>query len=137
MHYVFDTAVAADFSILESQKEFVRRYQQHSEEEPALPMLTSACPGERPGPAAAPLCARGTISHYFSPFLTSLPWGQACRWVRSEVTTLGALDLEGVESWWGSPQVHSRAPHLTQPLPGAHQPPPTPNMAWYLLHPGS
>ncbi|XP_059236794.1 nuclear prelamin A recognition factor [Mustela nigripes] len=45
VHYVFDTAVAADFSILESQKEFVRRYQQHSEEEPALPMLTSACPG--------------------------------------------------------------------------------------------
>ncbi|XP_064438503.1 nuclear prelamin A recognition factor isoform X2 [Mirounga angustirostris] len=45
VHYVFDTTVAADFSILESQKEFVRRYQQHSEEEPALPMLTSACPG--------------------------------------------------------------------------------------------
>ncbi|XP_022379155.1 nuclear prelamin A recognition factor isoform X2 [Enhydra lutris kenyoni] len=45
VHYVFDTAVAADFSILESQKEFVRRYQQHSKEEPALPMLTSACPG--------------------------------------------------------------------------------------------
>nr|KAF6416559.1 nuclear prelamin A recognition factor [Molossus molossus] len=37
--------IAADFSILESQKEFVRRYHQHSEEEPTLPMLTSACPG--------------------------------------------------------------------------------------------
>uniref|UniRef100_K9IK42 Nuclear prelamin A recognition factor n=1 Tax=Desmodus rotundus TaxID=9430 RepID=K9IK42_DESRO len=45
VHYVFDMAVAADFSILESQKEFVRRYHQHSEEEPMLPMLTSACPG--------------------------------------------------------------------------------------------
>ncbi|KAM9597819.1 nuclear prelamin A recognition factor isoform 1-T1 [Trichechus inunguis] len=45
VHYVFDTAIAADFSILESQKEFVRRYQQHSEDERALPMLTSACPG--------------------------------------------------------------------------------------------
>ncbi|XP_021565251.1 nuclear prelamin A recognition factor isoform X2 [Carlito syrichta] len=45
VHYVFDTTIAADFSILESQKEFVRRYHQHSEEEHALPMLTSACPG--------------------------------------------------------------------------------------------
>ncbi|XP_014720464.1 nuclear prelamin A recognition factor [Equus asinus] len=45
VHYVFDTTIAADFSILESQREFVRRYHQHSEGEPALPMLTSACPG--------------------------------------------------------------------------------------------
>ncbi|XP_069337927.1 nuclear prelamin A recognition factor [Eulemur rufifrons] len=45
VHYVFDTTIAADFSILESQKEFVRRYHQHSEEARALPMLTSACPG--------------------------------------------------------------------------------------------
>ncbi|XP_021096787.1 nuclear prelamin A recognition factor isoform X2 [Heterocephalus glaber] len=46
VHYVFDMAIAADFSILESQKEFVRRYHQHSDEQRALPMLTSACPGE-------------------------------------------------------------------------------------------
>ncbi|XP_073900925.1 nuclear prelamin A recognition factor isoform X2 [Castor canadensis] len=45
VHYVFDMTIAADFSILESQKEFVRRYHQHSEEQRALPMLTSACPG--------------------------------------------------------------------------------------------
>lgn len=45
VHYVFDTTIAADFSILESQREFVRRYHQHSEEQPTLPMLTSACPG--------------------------------------------------------------------------------------------
>ncbi|OBS70999.1 hypothetical protein A6R68_00496 [Neotoma lepida] len=45
VHYVFDTTIAADFSILESQKEFVRRYHQHSEEHRELPMLTSACPG--------------------------------------------------------------------------------------------
>ncbi|ELK38347.1 Nuclear prelamin A recognition factor [Myotis davidii] len=45
VHYVFDMTIAADFSILESQKEFVRRYRQHREEEPRLPMLTSACPG--------------------------------------------------------------------------------------------
>uniref|UniRef100_A0A8C3WCH5 Nuclear prelamin A recognition factor n=1 Tax=Catagonus wagneri TaxID=51154 RepID=A0A8C3WCH5_9CETA len=45
VHYVFDTAVAADLSVLESQKEFVRRFHRHSEQEPALPMLASACPG--------------------------------------------------------------------------------------------
>lgn len=56
MHYVFDMTVAADFSILESQKEFVRRYHQHSAEEPTLPMLTSACPGERPGPSRVSVC---------------------------------------------------------------------------------
>ncbi|XP_038598016.1 nuclear prelamin A recognition factor [Tachyglossus aculeatus] len=45
VHYVFDTTIAADFSILESQKEFVQRYQRREQEEHALPMLTSACPG--------------------------------------------------------------------------------------------
>ncbi|XP_037666628.1 nuclear prelamin A recognition factor isoform X2 [Choloepus didactylus] len=45
VHYVFDMTIAADFSILESQREFVRRYRQHREEGRALPMLTSACPG--------------------------------------------------------------------------------------------
>nr|KAF6392529.1 hypothetical protein mPipKuh1_007733 [Pipistrellus kuhlii] len=35
--------IAADFSILESQKEFVCQYCQHHEEEHRLPMLTSAC----------------------------------------------------------------------------------------------
>nr|KAF6369344.1 hypothetical protein mMyoMyo1_010691 [Myotis myotis] len=44
-HTVFDMKIAADCSILKSQKEFVRRYCQHHEEEPRLPMLTSACPG--------------------------------------------------------------------------------------------
>ncbi|KAK1346416.1 hypothetical protein QTO34_000272 [Cnephaeus nilssonii] len=43
-HTVFDMKIAADFSNLESQKEFVHRYCQHREEEPRLPMLTSACP---------------------------------------------------------------------------------------------
>ncbi|KAB1266617.1 Nuclear prelamin A recognition factor [Camelus dromedarius] len=45
VRFVFDTTIAADFSVLESQKEFVRRFRRHSEEEPTLPMLTSACPG--------------------------------------------------------------------------------------------
>lgn len=55
VHYVFDTTIAADFSILESQKEFVRRFHQHSEEHRELPMLTSACPGEHnPAGTASP-----------------------------------------------------------------------------------
>ncbi|XP_067164756.1 nuclear prelamin A recognition factor [Apteryx mantelli] len=45
VHYVFDTTIAADFSILESQREFVQRYQQRNQEEHALPMFASACPG--------------------------------------------------------------------------------------------
>uniref|UniRef100_A0A7M4EKR1 Nuclear prelamin A recognition factor n=1 Tax=Crocodylus porosus TaxID=8502 RepID=A0A7M4EKR1_CROPO len=45
VHYVFDTTIAADFSILESQKEFVQRYCQRNQEEHALPMFASACPG--------------------------------------------------------------------------------------------
>uniref|UniRef100_A0A8D0L5L5 Nuclear prelamin A recognition factor n=1 Tax=Sphenodon punctatus TaxID=8508 RepID=A0A8D0L5L5_SPHPU len=45
VHYVFDTTIAADFSILESQKEFVQRYRQRNQEEHALPMFASACPG--------------------------------------------------------------------------------------------
>lgn len=46
VHYVFDTTIAADFSILESQREFVQRYQRRNQEEHALPMFASACPGE-------------------------------------------------------------------------------------------
>lgn len=58
VHYVFDAAVAADLSILEGQKEFVRRFLRHSEEDPALPMLTSACPGECRGQLPGPSCLR-------------------------------------------------------------------------------
>lgn len=61
---MFDTAIAADLSILESQKEFVRRYQQHSQDGCALPMLTSACPGERLLRVGG---ARGV-------WVTQLPW---------------------------------------------------------------
>ncbi|XP_026523350.1 nuclear prelamin A recognition factor [Notechis scutatus] len=45
VHYVFDTAIAADFSLLESQKEFVQRYRQQNQGEHVLPMFSSACPG--------------------------------------------------------------------------------------------
>nr|KAF6369391.1 hypothetical protein mMyoMyo1_010736 [Myotis myotis] len=44
-HCLFDMKIAADFSILGSQEGFVCQYCQHREEEPRLPMLTSACPG--------------------------------------------------------------------------------------------
>nr|XP_023862707.1 nuclear prelamin A recognition factor [Salvelinus alpinus] len=41
VQYVFDTTLAAGFSILESQREFVQRYRDNQ----ALPMFTSSCPG--------------------------------------------------------------------------------------------
>lgn len=45
VQYVFDTTLAAGFSILESQKEFVQRYRTRSHDSHALPMFTSSCPG--------------------------------------------------------------------------------------------
>jgi len=43
--FVFDTTFAREFSLLESQCEFVERYQRHQQDVGALPMLASACPG--------------------------------------------------------------------------------------------
>ncbi|KAK2097204.1 Cytosolic iron-sulfur assembly component 3 [Saguinus oedipus] len=40
VHFVFDTAFSRNFSLLESQREFVRRFRGQ-----ALPVLASACPG--------------------------------------------------------------------------------------------
>uniref|UniRef100_A0A673AQS2 Iron hydrogenase small subunit domain-containing protein n=1 Tax=Sphaeramia orbicularis TaxID=375764 RepID=A0A673AQS2_9TELE len=45
VHYVFDTTLAAGFSILESQKEFILRYHRRNHDSHALPMFTSCCPG--------------------------------------------------------------------------------------------
>ncbi|KAJ8363785.1 hypothetical protein SKAU_G00126160 [Synaphobranchus kaupii] len=45
VHHVFDTGFSRAFSLLESQKEFVERYQRKEQDKKALPMLTSACPG--------------------------------------------------------------------------------------------
>ncbi|XP_072299500.1 cytosolic Fe-S cluster assembly factor narfl [Eucyclogobius newberryi] len=45
VHYVFDTSFSRTFSLLESQKEFVERFQRKEQDRKALPMLTSACPG--------------------------------------------------------------------------------------------
>lgn len=46
VHYVFDTSLAAGFSILECQKEFVQRYCRKHHDSHALPMFTSSCPGK-------------------------------------------------------------------------------------------
>ncbi|XP_040134019.1 cytosolic iron-sulfur assembly component 3 isoform X2 [Ictidomys tridecemlineatus] len=44
-HFVFDTAFSRNFSLLESQREFVRRFRDQANSRVALPMLASACPG--------------------------------------------------------------------------------------------
>ncbi|XP_061764818.1 nuclear prelamin A recognition factor [Nerophis ophidion] len=45
VQFVFDTTLAAGFSIIESQKEFVQRYRRRHHDSHALPMFTSSCPG--------------------------------------------------------------------------------------------
>ncbi|XP_053197646.1 nuclear prelamin A recognition factor isoform X1 [Scomber japonicus] len=45
VQYVFDTTLAAGFSILESQKEFIQRYRRRHHDSHAMPMFTSSCPG--------------------------------------------------------------------------------------------
>uniref|UniRef100_A0A3Q3W3H3 Iron hydrogenase small subunit domain-containing protein n=1 Tax=Mola mola TaxID=94237 RepID=A0A3Q3W3H3_MOLML len=45
VQYVFDTTLAAGFSILECQKEFIQRYRRRHHDSQALPMFTSSCPG--------------------------------------------------------------------------------------------
>ncbi|XP_077980347.1 cytosolic Fe-S cluster assembly factor narfl-like [Glandiceps talaboti] len=44
VHYVFDTTFSRDFSLMESGREFVRRYK-NSSQKGSFPMLASACPG--------------------------------------------------------------------------------------------
>ncbi|XP_060116890.1 cytosolic iron-sulfur assembly component 3 [Heteronotia binoei] len=43
--FVFDTTFSRTFSLLESQREFVRRFQRRDDDGRALPMLAAACPG--------------------------------------------------------------------------------------------
>ncbi|XP_020136972.1 cytosolic iron-sulfur assembly component 3 [Microcebus murinus] len=45
VHLVFDTAFSRNFSLLESQREFVRRFRGQADSAQALPVLASACPG--------------------------------------------------------------------------------------------
>jgi iron only hydrogenase large subunit-like protein len=43
-HYVFDTTFARDFSLHQSQLEFVERFKANKNK---LPILSSACPGRK------------------------------------------------------------------------------------------
>ncbi|XP_075686699.1 cytosolic iron-sulfur assembly component 3 [Rhinoderma darwinii] len=45
VHYVFDTSFSRNFSLLESQREFIQRYKRQQEDKKSLPMMASACPG--------------------------------------------------------------------------------------------
>ncbi|KAJ6657551.1 hypothetical protein lerEdw1_002265 [Lerista edwardsae] len=45
VHFVFDTTFSRNFCLLESQREFVRRFRRQSADKKALPMLAAACPG--------------------------------------------------------------------------------------------
>ncbi|XP_004705841.1 cytosolic iron-sulfur assembly component 3 [Echinops telfairi] len=45
VHRVFDTAFSRNFSLLESQREFVRRYRSQPDTRQALPVLAATCPG--------------------------------------------------------------------------------------------
>ncbi|XP_022251204.1 cytosolic Fe-S cluster assembly factor narfl-like isoform X2 [Limulus polyphemus] len=45
VHYVFDTTFSRNFSLIESQREFVRRYRAKDIQPGSIPLLTSACPG--------------------------------------------------------------------------------------------
>jgi iron only hydrogenase large subunit-like protein len=46
VHYVFDTNFARNFSLIESGKEFVKRFYDSETNTKAFPMLASACPGK-------------------------------------------------------------------------------------------
>ncbi|XP_075942169.1 cytosolic Fe-S cluster assembly factor narfl [Anarhichas minor] len=45
VHHVIETSFSRTFSLLESQREFVERFQRKEQDGKSLPMLTSACPG--------------------------------------------------------------------------------------------
>ncbi|XP_006897523.1 PREDICTED: cytosolic Fe-S cluster assembly factor NARFL [Elephantulus edwardii] len=45
VHYVFDTAFSRNFSLIESQCEFLQRFRSQKDGGQSLPLLTSACPG--------------------------------------------------------------------------------------------
>ncbi|XP_063171106.1 cytosolic iron-sulfur assembly component 3 isoform X1 [Candoia aspera] len=45
VHFVFDTTFSRNFSLMESQREFLQRFQRRAEDKKALPMLAAACPG--------------------------------------------------------------------------------------------
>ncbi|XP_035225411.1 cytosolic Fe-S cluster assembly factor narfl-like isoform X2 [Stegodyphus dumicola] len=63
--FVFDTTLSREFSLIESQKEFVLRYRKKDIQSGMLPMLSSACPGW--------ICyAEKTHGDYILPYLSSV-----------------------------------------------------------------
>ncbi|XP_062954938.1 cytosolic iron-sulfur assembly component 3 [Cynocephalus volans] len=74
-HFVFDTTFSRNFSLLESQREFVRRFREQASSKQALPVLASACPGW--------ICyAEKTHGSFIIPFLST---------ARSPQQVMGAL----------------------------------------------
>lgn len=64
VHHVFDTSFSRNFSLLESCREFVRRYYESETNKTALPMLASSCPGW--------ICyAEKTHGSYILPYISS------------------------------------------------------------------
>ncbi|XP_045317494.1 cytosolic iron-sulfur assembly component 3 [Leopardus geoffroyi] len=75
VHYVFDTSFSRNFSLLESQREFVQRFRGQADSRQALPVLASACPGW--------ICyAEKTHGSFLIPFLST---------VRSPQQVMGSL----------------------------------------------
>ncbi|KAG8184772.1 hypothetical protein JTE90_019368 [Oedothorax gibbosus] len=63
--YVLDTTLTREFSLIESQKEFIRRFKSKDTQPGSLPMLSSACPGW--------VCyAEKTHGEYILPYLSSV-----------------------------------------------------------------
>ncbi|KFM74168.1 Cytosolic Fe-S cluster assembly factor NARFL, partial [Stegodyphus mimosarum] len=63
--FVFDTTLSREFSLIESQKEFILRYRKKDIQSGMLPMLSSACPGW--------ICyAEKTHGDYILPYLSSV-----------------------------------------------------------------
>lgn len=69
VQFVFDTTLAAGFSILECQKEFIQRYRRRHHDSHALPMFTSSCPGKTHTHTSCPIFAFAYI--HFCPFIGS------------------------------------------------------------------
>lgn len=64
VHHVFDTSFSRTFSLLESQREFVERFQRKEQDSKSLPMMTSACPGTVLHPVYI------TLERHFSPLIS-------------------------------------------------------------------
>ncbi|KAH3823588.1 hypothetical protein DPMN_125396 [Dreissena polymorpha] len=76
VHHVFDTTFSRNFSLLESCREFVRRYKESEVNKKVLPMLASACPGW--------ICyAEKTHGSYILPYIST---------VKSPQQIMGSLD---------------------------------------------